>query len=177
MMSLFSEEMTHSDIIYYINEKENAIAPKVTDKGASAVQQQIDEIFVKTAAQVGLDLLDTISEVTSSDGAQAAAQNLTENIRKIGADLDSTCLLYTSFERNYKKRIRRGFAAILIIPLIFLILMFSISSKMVFLVLWITSIIVIALYLICVEYLHESLKRRLKVSRMSQEELLETRCV
>ena len=90
MMSLFSEEMTHSDIIYYINEKENAIAPKVTDKGASAVQQQIDEIFVKTAAQVGLDLLDTISEVTSSDGAQAAAQNLTENIRKIGADLDST---------------------------------------------------------------------------------------
>lgn len=90
MMSLFSEEMTHSDIIYYINEKENAIAPKVTDKGASAVQQQIDEIFVKTAAQVGLDLLDTISEVTSSDGAQAAAQNLTENIRKIGLDLDST---------------------------------------------------------------------------------------
>lgn len=90
MMSLFSEEMTHSDIIYCINEKENAIAPKVTDKGASAVQQQIDEIFVKTAAQVGLDLLDTISEVTSSDGAQAAAQNLTENIRKIGSDLDST---------------------------------------------------------------------------------------
>lgn len=90
MMSLFSEEMTHSDIIYYINEKENAIAPKVTDKGASAVQQQIDEIFVKTAAQVGLDLLDTISEVTSSDGAQAVAQNLTENIRKIGSDLDST---------------------------------------------------------------------------------------
>lgn len=90
MMSLFSKEMTHSDIIYYINEKENAIAPKVTDKGASAVQQQIDEIFVKTAAQVGLDLLDTISEVTSSDGAQAAAQNLTENIRKIGSDLDST---------------------------------------------------------------------------------------
>ena len=59
MMSLFSEEMTHSDIIYYINEKENAIAPKVTDKGASAVQQQIDEIFVKTAAQVGLCLLYT----------------------------------------------------------------------------------------------------------------------
>ena len=44
---------------------------------------QIDEIFVKTAAQVGLDLLDTISEVTSSDGAQAATQNL---IRKYPED-------------------------------------------------------------------------------------------
>ena len=89
MMSLFSEDMTHSDILYYLNEKENAIAPKVTDKGANAVQQQIDEIFVKTAAQVGLDLLETISEVTDSEGVQAAAQNLMSNIRKISADLDS----------------------------------------------------------------------------------------
>ena len=71
MMSLFSEDVTHSDILYYLNEKENAIAPKVTDKGASAVQKQIDEVFVKTAAQAGLDLLDMISEVTDrekSDG-------------------------------------------------------------------------------------------------------------
>ena len=50
MMSLFSEEMTHSDIIYYINEKENAIAPKVTDKGASAVQQQICLLYTSDAA-------------------------------------------------------------------------------------------------------------------------------
>lgn len=90
MMSLFSEDVTHSDILYYLNEKENAIAPKVTDKGASAVQKQIDEVFVKTAAQVGLDLLDMISEVTDREGTQTAAKNLTENIRKIGADLDST---------------------------------------------------------------------------------------
>ena len=33
------------------------------------------------------------------------------------------------FERNYKKRIRRGFAAILIIPLIFLILMFKMCIR------------------------------------------------
>ena len=48
---------------------------QVTDKGASAVQQQIDEIFVKTAAQVGLDLMDTISKATDSDSAKTAAEN------------------------------------------------------------------------------------------------------
>lgn len=32
MMSLFSDDVEHSDILYYLNEKENAIAPKVTDK-------------------------------------------------------------------------------------------------------------------------------------------------
>lgn len=76
------------------------------------------------------------------------------------------------FQSGYPKRIRRGFLAILIIPVIFLILMFSIDSKMVFLVLWIASIILIALYLIVVEYIHESLKRKKRLSEMSDEVLL-----
>ncbi len=32
MMSVFTSDVTHPQIIYYINEKENAIAPKVTEK-------------------------------------------------------------------------------------------------------------------------------------------------
>lgn len=43
---------------------------------------------------------------------------------------------------------------------------------MVFLVLWIASIILIALYLIVVEYIHESLKRKKRLSEMSDEVLL-----
>lgn len=75
-------------------------------------------------------------------------------------------------QSNYHKKIRRGFLAIVVIPIIFLILMFSIDSKMVFLVLWIASIILIALYLIVVEYIHESLKRKKRLSEMSDEVLL-----
>ena len=75
------------------------------------------------------------------------------------------------FERRYERRIKRGFLAILVIPLIFLLLMFSIDSKMIFLVLWIASIIGIALYLICLEYIHESLNRQMRLSKMSREEL------
>lgn len=76
------------------------------------------------------------------------------------------------FQSNYHKKIRRGFLAIVVIPIIFLILIFSIDSKMVFLVLWIASIILIALYLIVVEYIHESLKRKKRLSEMSDEVLL-----
>lgn len=75
------------------------------------------------------------------------------------------------FERRYERRIKRGFLAILVIPLIFLLLMFSIDSKMIILVLWIASIIGIALYLICLEYIHESLNRQMRLSKMSREEL------
>lgn len=76
------------------------------------------------------------------------------------------------FQSNYQKKIRRGFLAIVIIPIIFLILMFSINSKVIFLVLWIVSIIVIAIYLIVVEYIHESLKRQQRFSEMPDALLL-----
>ena len=40
MMSVFSSEAEHPDLTYYENEKENAIAPIITGKGATAVQKQ-----------------------------------------------------------------------------------------------------------------------------------------
>ena len=59
IMSLFSEEkVQRSDILYYLNEKENAIAPKITDKGASAVQKQIDQVFAQTVTEIGLEVVD-----------------------------------------------------------------------------------------------------------------------
>lgn len=44
---------------------------------------------------------------------------------------------------------------------------------MVFLILWIVSIILIALYLICVEYIHENLLNKQKLSEMTGDELIE----
>ena len=76
------------------------------------------------------------------------------------------------FEKNYHKMIRFGFFAILTIPLIFLILMFSLESKIVFLILWILSIILIATWLITVEYIHNELAAQQELSGMSFEEML-----
>ena len=58
------------------------------------------------------------------------------------------------------------------IPLIFLILMFSLESKIVFLILWILSIILIATWLITVEYIHNELAAQQELSGMSFEEML-----
>ena len=77
------------------------------------------------------------------------------------------------FERRYPYLIRYGFLAILIIPLIFLILMFSLESKIVFLTLWIISIIAISVWLIVVEYIHTKLEEQKKLAGMSYEEMLE----
>lgn len=77
------------------------------------------------------------------------------------------------FENNYRKMIRIGFLAIAIIPLIFLILMLSLESKIVFLTLWIISIIAISVWLIVVEYIHTKLEEQKKLAGMSYEEMLE----
>lgn len=65
-------------------------------------------------------------------------------------------------EKN-QKRIRIGLKCILIIPLIFLILLFwTESNKVVFLILWIVSLFAIAAYLIAVEYMDYNLQEKLK---------------
>ena len=76
------------------------------------------------------------------------------------------------FEKRYPKMIRFGFLGMIIVPLIFLILMFSLESKLVFLVLWIVSLIVLALYLICVEYIHDKMLKQLAATGMTTEDLI-----
>lgn len=76
------------------------------------------------------------------------------------------------FEKRYPVMIRSGFLCMLIIPLIFLILMFSLNSKLVFLILWIASLVILCLYLICLEYFHDKMEKQLALSGMSSEELI-----
>ena len=58
------------------------------------------------------------------------------------------------------------------IPLVFLILMFSLESKLVYLILWIVSLLALILYLLIVEYLHEEMKKKSVLGEMSSEELM-----
>lgn len=77
-----------------------------------------------------------------------------------------------SFEARYPKMIRRGLLAVVIIPILVLTLMFSISSKMILLILWIASIIGIVMYIIVVEYIHESLQNQKRIINMTKDEIL-----
>ena len=76
------------------------------------------------------------------------------------------------FEQRYPKMIKMGFAGIIVIPLVFLILSFSLQAKFVFLILWILSLIALVVYLICVEYVHDRIVRQLEMSGLSSEELV-----
>lgn len=89
MMSIFSSDVTHPEIQYYINEKENAIAPKVTQKGASAVQQQINDTFVQTVSQTALQAFQLVSNVSDSTDNQTITDNLSASLAQISTNLSS----------------------------------------------------------------------------------------
>lgn len=70
---------------------------------------------------------------------------------------------YANFRKSYNNLIKGGFLAIVIIPIVFLLLMFSLDAKIVFLVLWIVSIIVCAVFIIVIEYTDYHYKKMLDI--------------
>ncbi|MBU5337012.1 YhgE/Pip domain-containing protein [Intestinibacter bartlettii] len=57
LLSIISKDTKKAQIIYSVNEKINAIAPKITDKGASTIQLQVNQTVVKTAGEIVFNLL------------------------------------------------------------------------------------------------------------------------
>ena len=51
MSSILSTDIERPQIQYYINEKKNAIAPKITDKGVGVIQQQVNATFISEATE------------------------------------------------------------------------------------------------------------------------------
>ena len=97
MMSVFSENVEKPEITYYSNAKENAIAPKVTDKGASAVQRQVNQVFIETISNTTLTVLQAVSNMTEASGAETIVSNLNMNLTRIAGDLSASAGLLQSF--------------------------------------------------------------------------------
>ena len=74
MVSFMSGDVTHPKITYYENEKKNAIAPKITSKAKTAVQEQVNSTFVSTIAEslmkVSNVLVDTDGNVSLVDATE-----------------------------------------------------------------------------------------------------------
>ena len=92
-MTVFTDDITEPRIIYYDNEKENAIAQRVTaTAGASTLQETIDETFTETVASVALGTTSSLTSFMSGDGiltyAQTLGSRLGEAVGEVGAAAD-----------------------------------------------------------------------------------------
>lgn len=60
LTSLISQDVKKGEIIYTVNEKINAIAPKITDKGASTIQLEVNQTVAETVGEVIFDVFNEI---------------------------------------------------------------------------------------------------------------------
>ena len=75
------------------------------------------------------------------------------------------------FELMYPKLVKRGFAALVWVPLILLALLFALPYKFTMIMLWIISLVVICTFLIVVEYFHSRVSEKTSLADMSREQL------
>lgn len=75
------------------------------------------------------------------------------------------------FELMYPVLVKRGFAALIWVPLVLLALMFVLPHKFAMLMLWILSLVVICTFLIVVEYLHTRVSEKTTLADMAPEQL------
>ncbi|KOS69749.1 phage infection protein [Lysinibacillus contaminans] len=60
LTSIMTDTPTKAQIDYYVNEKINPIAPKITSKGASVIRDQISSEFVSTVNGTIFDIFNTV---------------------------------------------------------------------------------------------------------------------
>jgi len=95
----------------------------------------------------------------------------------LNSSIEMIRLYYEKEHKRNKDRIKYGIIAMLIIPIIFLILLFVVnSSKVIFLVMWIASLFIISGYLIAIEYKDYNMTENLKgiIDNSDSDALIDT---
>ena len=91
LTSIVTENVQKGNIIYTVNEKINAIAPKLTDKGASAVQDKVSKAIVSTVSdaifglgnEIGVELENQIPKITTIYNSLVEVQGHFGNINDV----------------------------------------------------------------------------------------------
>ena len=93
MYNVFSDDFENPALIYYQNQKSNAIATKITDTVAGTLQNTINETFIKVAATTVFEEGNTVSDQVQGDSYVeefcSKLEELNDNLKEYSAMIDS----------------------------------------------------------------------------------------
>lgn len=84
MMTFYSGDVEHARIVYYSNEKKNAIAPKVTGQGADQISAQVNRVFAETLSETALGISSALLDYLDDADAAGALGKLSGAIDDVG---------------------------------------------------------------------------------------------
>ncbi|WP_321388579.1 YhgE/Pip domain-containing protein [uncultured Enterococcus sp.] len=99
LLSFTTGEIKKPEIIYSVNEKINAIAPKITDKGATSLQSEISSQFISTASSTLIKVFNEIgydidSNLVSINKVKNLILSTDENIDTIDSYVQEVVALH-----------------------------------------------------------------------------------
>lgn len=93
MYNVFSDDFENPALIYYQNQKSNAIATKITDTVAGTLQNTINETFIKVAATTVFEEGNSVSDQMQGDSyveeLTSKLEELNDNLKEYSAMIDS----------------------------------------------------------------------------------------
>lgn len=93
MYNVFSDDFENPSLIYYQNQKSNAIATKITDTVAGTLQNTINETFIKVAATTIFEEGNSVSDQMQGDSYveefRADLEGLNDNLKEYSAMIDT----------------------------------------------------------------------------------------
>ena len=87
MMTVLSNNVEHASIEYYSNQKESAIAPKVTDKGADTVRATVNQVFTQTVTEAAGGIASDLAGFLNGDQISTFASRLDGTVTQASQDL------------------------------------------------------------------------------------------
>lgn len=127
----------------------------------------INALFDRRLAETDL----MISERTDMEGARFRLSTIVKALMDSGGYKRTFMARVAHFELRYPVYVKRGFAALIIVPLALTALMFVLPAKFGLMIVWVISLVVICTFLIVVEYLHSRVGQKTTLADMSREEL------
>ena len=107
MMTFYSGDVEHARIVYYSNEKKNAIAPKVTGQGADQISAQVNRVFAETLSETALGISQALLDYMDDTDAGGALGKLAGSIGDIGGQMTTAADRAASWRRRGRSPTRR----------------------------------------------------------------------
>ena len=93
MYNVFSDDFENPSLIYYQNQKSNAIATKITDTVAGTLQNTINQTFIKVAATTIFEEGNSVSDQMQGDSYveefRTDLEELNDNLKEYSAMIDT----------------------------------------------------------------------------------------
>jgi len=102
MVNVFKEDFKEPTIVYYENEKKNAVATKITDSAVSTLKQSINEKFIEVLAESFFTETGNLSDEAQKDGGIQALENKLKRLNRNLVSYRSTINTFISGNKALK---------------------------------------------------------------------------